>query len=289
MNNPIAVSDIVLYPIKGISGIHLKSAEISVGGLRVTRFGHTIHDREFVVVDERGEFVSQRGVGKVGVGIRSLSLVNCEITPMGMILRAPEMEEVIWPHATIGEEPQIIRLWGKEMQAMHIDDKGFFTKFLSREKPGTYRLMANRSERKSKNNGALVDFADGYPLLMISEASLAGLNKRIAGIPVPMNRFRPNIVITGCEAHDEDRYASVRVGEIFLKGRKLCDRCPMPNIDQATGEWDKRVLKTLMSYRCIQPDSKKIWFGRNFDHVRYGSLKIGDELTVLGADSPAFA
>ena len=104
-----------------------------------------------------------------------------------------------------------------------------------------------------------VSLADGYPLLIIGEASLADLNKRLPS-PVPMNRFRPNLVFSGGHAYEEDAWKEFRIGESLFKGVKPCSRCVLTTIDQDTGAQGKEPLATLASYRKKE---NKIYFGQN--------------------------
>ena len=122
-----------------------------------------------------------------------------------------------------------------------------------------------------------VGFADGYPLLLISEASLADLNSRLA-TPLPMNRFRPNIVVTGCEPYAEDTWQRIQIGGLGFDIVKPCARCATTTTDQATGARGKEPLKTLATYRD-GPDSGPL-FGQNVIHAGVGAIRVGDEVEV---------
>jgi uncharacterized protein YcbX len=125
--------------------------------------------------------------------------------------------------------------------------------------------------------GETVSFADGFPLLLISQASLDDLNARLDQ-PVPMNRFRPNLVVSGCEAFDEDRWQRIRIGTLEFDVAKPCSRCVMPSIDQATAQRDPQINRVLASYR--RRDGQ-VYFGQNLLYPEYGSLAVGDTLEVL--------
>lgn len=129
----------------------------------------------------------------------------------------------------------------------------------------------------SAQPGDRVSFADAYPFLLISEASLDGLNRRLS-LPLPMDRFRPNIVITGCDAHAEDRWRHVRIGEIDFRVAKPCARCVITTTDQQTGEVGGEPLRTLATYRL---EDGKILFGQNLVHVGRGTVGVGDSVVVL--------
>ena len=123
---------------------------------------------------------------------------------------------------------------------------------------------------------AQVNFADGFPLLMISEASLADLNKRLSQ-PLPMNRFRPNLVVSGCEPFAEDYWQSVRIGNATFQGVKPCQRCIITTIDQTTGISGREPLATL-AYRGVKGG---VIFGQNLVHTGAGEVRVGNPVEVL--------
>ena len=144
--------------------------------------------------------------------------------------------------------------------------------------------MPDSAERRispvyAKNN-EIVSFADGYPLLIASEASLADLNARIVsngGQPVPMNRFRPNLVIAGCEAYAEDRLGEIVIGEAVFRAAKPCSRCQVTTTDQASGDVrGPEPLKTLTTYR---DSANGVMFGMNLIPVKCGTVRVGDLVT----------
>jgi uncharacterized protein YcbX len=120
-----------------------------------------------------------------------------------------------------------------------------------------------------------VSFVDGYPLLLISEESLADLNRRLE-VPLPMNRFRPNLVVTGCEPYEEDTWRAIRIGETSMQVVKPCDRCVITTTDQVTAERGKEPLRTLATYRNLDG---KVLFGQNVVHHGRGRLRVGDAVS----------
>lgn len=158
-------------------------------------------------------------------------------------------------------------------------------------------------------NDDIVSFADGYPLMVIGEASLADLNGRIAGdnedgeeadrnvrVPLPMNRFRPNIVVSGSEAYAEDNWVRIKIGEAEFRATKPCARCVITTVDQKNGIFDgKEPLKTLAAYRLARqviPDryeslgmnATAVLFGQNLIPETPGAtIDVGDAVVLRSA------
>ena len=124
--------------------------------------------------------------------------------------------------------------------------------------------------------GVRVGFADGFPFLLISEESLADLNRRLAD-PLPMNRFRPNLVVAGGEPYAEDGWGRIEIGGVRLQVMKPCERCLVTTTDQATGERGKEPLRTLATYRKVGND---VLFGQNVVHENTGRLRVCDPVTI---------
>jgi len=125
--------------------------------------------------------------------------------------------------------------------------------------------------------GETVSFADGFPLLLISQASLDDLNSRLDN-PVPMNRFRPNLVVSGCDSFAEDGWRRIRIGDVEFDVAKPCSRCLIPSIDQATAHRDGQINRMLASYRRV---NGQVMFGQNLLYQRAGTLSLGDSVEVL--------
>jgi uncharacterized protein YcbX len=123
-----------------------------------------------------------------------------------------------------------------------------------------------------------VGFADAYPFMLLSEASLADLNTRLE-TPLDMARFRPNIVIAGTTPYAEDGYTRVRIGEISFRGPKRCERCVITTVDPDTGLSGREPLRTLAKYRL---EDQKVWFGMNLIHDNLGLLRVGDAVDLDG-------
>jgi hypothetical protein len=127
-----------------------------------------------------------------------------------------------------------------------------------------------------KYGSSRVSFADAFPLLLISEESLQDLNRRLER-PVSMNRFRPNLVVSGCRPYEEDEWQEIRIGSVALRIAKPCARCTVPTVDQTTGIQEKEPIRTLKTYRM---KDGKVLFGQNVIHLSQGTLSVGDEIVV---------
>lgn len=253
------IARLFVYPVKSCAGIELVEAELTDAGLDL--------DRAWMVVDARGEFVTQRELPR-------MALVRTQLRGSEVVLRAPGMLALHLKVDTV-EEPVKVRLWNDEVPAYDMGAVAaqWFTDFLGQP----LRLVRFDPEHRRLSNmkwtsgvEALNQFSDGYPVLVASTASLAQLNEKLAaqGRPaVGMDRFRPNIVLEGIEAHDEDRLDVMRIataeGEVQLKAVKPCARCPIPNVDPATAAVDPIVTDTLQGYRRSEVLGGAISFAMN--------------------------
>jgi uncharacterized protein YcbX len=140
--------------------------------------------------------------------------------------------------------------------------------------------MPDDAIRKSKDAVGELAFADAYPFLVIAQSSLDDLNRRM-GNPLPMDRFRPNIVLGEADPYIEDHLAYLRIGTIPFSGGTLCVRCPLTTIDQVDARVGKEPLKTLATYRKT---GKGVVFGRNFSHRQQGTIAVGDTVHIVGVD-----
>ena len=170
-----------------------------------------------------------------------------------------------------------VHVWSESVAAVVLEEAtNWFSTFLG----GAYRLVYMPDDSQRPMNGhpdALLNFADGSPFHLVSEASLADLNGRLDA-PVPMNRFRPNLVVSGCDAFAEDRWRVFRVGPVTFRSVGPCVRCALVTVNQATAGTSKEPLKTLARYRKV---GNEVWFGQNYLHQGRGTLRVGDALEVL--------
>ncbi len=267
------ITGLYLYPVKSLRGYAVPAAEIDALGF--------VGDRRFLVVEEHGMFLTQRTVPRMAC--ISTHLANGLLT-----LSAEGVGSISVPTAS---DPQAllraVSVWKSEgLQAEDCGEivAGWLSDFLAI----SVRLVrigdrfARPILKAAGKSGDHVTFADAFPFLMISEASLGDLNNRIQenrGEPVPMNRFRPNLVVDGCEAFAEDTWPRIRIGDAVLRNGGPCARCIVTTTDQFTGTRGKEPLKTLASFRRDRNAPTDVNFGINLIHeTKQGLIRVGDEV-----------
>jgi uncharacterized protein len=262
------ISRLFVYPIKSCAGVELKESLLIETGLEF--------DRAWMVVDESGEFLSQRELPR-------MALIAPQLKQFEMVLRAPGMLAL---HIALDavEKPCKVRVWNDECAAFDMGDTAaqWFTDFLMQELPSGMKAMKLRlvrfdpehkrpsNKKWTKGREVLNQFSDGYPVLVLSQASLDELNTRLKAQgheSVGIERFRPNIVLSGLEAHDEDRCDQLRLqteqGEVILALIKPCPRCPIPNVNPITALSSPEVGELLQTYRQDARVDGAITFGMN--------------------------
>ena len=252
------IARLFVYPVKSCAGVELQEAVLTETGLDL--------DRAWMVVDSEGEFVTQRELPR-------LALVKVQLKFSEVVLRAPGMLALHLQIDTV-EAPTRARVWNDEVSAFDMGDTAaqWFTDFLGQKlrlvrfDPDERRLS---SPKWTGDVEALNQFSDGYPILVASEGSLAELNRRLVAAghgAVGMERFRPNIVLAGLEAHDEDRLGDMRIAadaQMVLRPVKPCGRCPIPNIDPLTAQASPFVNDALQAYRSNPILDGAVTFGMN--------------------------
>ena len=257
----ITVSSLIYYPIKACRGFEVESSFVESMGLK--------DDRRMMVITEEGEFLTQREFPR-------LALVTPTLKDEVLTLCAPDFDSIqIMIQKTGFTQP--VSIWSSEgVQAVDQGEEAaqWFSDWL--RTPVRLVHIAEGYKRRLNPKYAVhaddhTGFADGYPILMISEESLQDLNSRLQ-TPVPMNRFRPNLVVRGCEPYAEDTWNKMRVGDVELAVVKPCPRCEVTTIDKATLERSKEPLKTLARYRRHELGAI---FGQNVIPINEGSLWLG--------------
>jgi len=255
----VSVQSLHAYPIKSCAGIELREALLIETGFEF--------DRTWMLVDDAGDFVSQRELPR-------MALIRPTLRLSDLVLRAPGMLALHIALDTV-EAATTVRVWEQPVRAYDMGPLAarWFSDFLGREvrlvrfDPEQRRLSERRWTGALEAENA---FQDGFPLLVASTASLAELNRRLVAAgapPATMARFRPNLVLDGLEAHGEDGLDAIAFtaddGPIRLRLVKPCARCAIPDVDPATGEPGHTVGDALAGYRADPRHGGKITFGMN--------------------------
>jgi uncharacterized protein YcbX len=264
----IYLSQLHVYPIKSAGGIALNASEVDGRGLR--------HDRRWMLVDEAGSFMSQRRFPR-------MALIGVRIEPDRLVVDAPEMPSLEVPFEPPDGKLLLARVWDDlvEVSTVNGDADRWFGEFLGVRSKLVY--LPDESVRPVDPAFAgsedQVGLADGFPFLLVSEASLTDLNARLER-PVPMNRFRPNLVVRGCEPFAEDGWRLIRIGTMTFRVAKPCARCTITTVDQETAATSKEPLRTLARFRRA---GNKVLFGQNLIHDATGALRVGSPVEVVQA------
>jgi uncharacterized protein YcbX len=262
------LSGLYVYPIKSAGGISLDASDVDERGLR--------HDRRWMLVDETGCFMSQRK-------FPHMALIRVRLERDGLVVDAPGMPSLEVPLQPPAGRLLLAGVWDDLVESLTVDDDAdrWFGEFLGIR----CRLVYLPDESVRPVDPAYggpedqVGLADGFPFLLISEASLSDLNARLEQ-PVPMNRFRPNLVVRGCEPFTEDSWKLVRIGRLTFRVVKPCSRCTITTVDQGSAVMGKEPLRTLVQFRRV---GTKVLFGQNLIHDETGPVRVGDPIEVVQA------
>ncbi|MCB2408317.1 MOSC domain-containing protein [Hymenobacter lucidus] len=266
MAAPLILSDLYIYPVKSLGGIRVTEAVVEARGLR--------HDRRWLIVDERNQFMTQRQTAEMAL-LKVLPAYN------GFLLThtgRPELLPLYVPFEATPERTLFVTIWDDMVFAWRGTPAAdaWLTDALGR----VCRLVyMSDMVMRGTDGGAVagnVSFADAYPFLVIGESSLQELNARLAQ-PVPMDRFRPNLVFSGGTPYEEETWRDFHIGGLPFQGVRPCGRCVVTTIDQETAQKSAEPLRTLATYRT---QGNKVMFGQNATGPSTGVLRLGDELTV---------
>lgn len=268
------IKHIFVYPVKSLGGLELGEAELCDTGLR--------YDRQYMIVDDDGKFLTQREH-------RELALLKCSLQQGGIVVRSNDPNGTDSLVLKNDEEVDIdvpVSIWGDNCHAAgcSAEADAFFSDYLKRR----CRLvrLTDRTQRKVDSKydrfGNITSFVDGYPLLLTGTASLHDLNSKLSDKgekTIGWDRFRPSIVVSTEQPFEEDGWKNFMIGEFQFSGVKLCARCVVTTINQSDGTMTKEPLRTLASYRTID---NKVYFGQNvISHQNHGVIRIGQELTPI--------
>jgi uncharacterized protein YcbX len=267
MDGTALVSALFVYPVKSCRGFAVESAAVERRGLR--------HDRRWMIVDAGGQFITQRTEP-------SLARIAVALVHDALVLSAPHAPPLRVPLAPDTEGPRRrVRVWRDDVDAVDCGSEAAAWIGAWLGVSASLVFMPDDATRRANPRhalaGDLVSFADGFPLLLASESSLDDLNARLEG-PVPMGRFRPNVVVRGCAPWAEDAWTRVRLGAVPVRVLKPCDRCVVTTTDQQTGERGAEPLRTLATFRARD---NKVYFAQNAVPDAPGRIAVGDRVMVL--------
>ncbi|GAA4454996.1 MOSC domain-containing protein [Nibrella saemangeumensis] len=270
----LTINELRIYPIKSLGGISVTEAAVEGKGFR--------YDRRWMLVTPDGQFITQRTY-------HQMALIDVALT--GHCLRVwhrhrpNDVLEIAFDEYTGEHLP--VTVWDSHgIDSVVVSEAAdrWFTAAVG--VPCRLVYMPEESQRQADltyaRNGEIVSFADGFPYLLISQASLDELNRRL-DVPVVMLRFRPNIVVAGGEPHQEDGWDQFRIGDLDFYAAKPCARCVLTTVDPATGQKGKEPLRTLGTYR---QKNNKIYFGQNVLSQSAGVVRVGDQLEIISHRTP---
>jgi uncharacterized protein YcbX len=274
----VSVSEIVLkririYPIKACGGIEVAQAQMEERGLQ--------HDRRWMVMGDGGTYFDQLHHPR-------LASVVPQIHEDGLLLHAPGMSPLRVAFHLAQTAPVSVRISRSVCQVIPVGHEAddWFQDFLH---VSCRLVFMPETERRPVNpeyalHHDIVSFASGYPYHLVSEASVAHLNQRL-DMPVPVDRFRPNLVIAGAPAFAEDTWQTIRINQQVFQVVKPCDRCAITTVDQRTGAvTGKEPLRTLARFRTVK---QKVLFGQYLLAEMRGTLRVGDRIQVVRSQAPA--
>jgi len=256
------VKEIIVYPVKGLKGISLASAQALTEGFE--------HDRRWMLINADGKFLSQREHA-------IMALFNTQLQDEGVLVSYKDKSTLI-PFGQHLDEHIKVTVWNSKFKAQEVDKtiSSWFSDQLQMEvQLVTMTEISKRYKRLfTKPFSTHVSFADGYPYLILGEESLEFLNEKLES-KVAMDRFRANIIVSSDKAHEEDDWEEFTLSDTRLKVIKPCARCQVVTIDQQTAEVGLEPLKTLSTYR---KKANKIYFGANVIVLEEGTISVGDKL-----------
>jgi MOSC domain-containing protein len=263
----LTVTELAIYPVKSLAGIKQSTMVLGARG--------PLFDRHWMVTDPLGQFLTQRQQPR-------MCLIKTALCADALELSAPGMQLLrLTLPATIDCPRSSVKVWRDTVQAC--DMGAIAADWLSSYLGAACRLhfMPDDSVRAVDpiyaRSGDQVGFADGFPILLITEASLQAFNAELPE-PIGSERFRPNIVLGGTAPYAEDEWRRLRIGDVEFDVVKPCSRCAIPSLDPSTAERQPIISKTLSRLRRR---GDAVYFGQNVIHRGLGSIALGDSVTVL--------
>jgi MOSC domain-containing protein len=260
----LEISELYIHPLKSAASIAVEKVALDDFGLQ--------YDRRWMLVDDSGNFLSQRQ-------LPMMCLIKAVVEGSVLTVHVPDFSPL--KVSVIKNQPRTVKVWGDACNSYDCGDE--VAKYLSHFLEAACRLVYFPGDEKRQvdlayaKKGDLTGFSDGFPLLIISQASLDDLNARLDK-PVSMTRFRPNIVISGTEAFAEDEWKNIIIGGINFRIVKPCSRCSVPSVDPLTGLRSIEPVKTLRNYRMR---GSKVYFGQNVIADSTGMLEVGMPVEIV--------
>lgn len=261
----IKVSGLTIYPVKSLAHIELNSSLIDSFGLS--------NDRRWMLIDQQNRYITQRQHAR-------MCLIKTTLDAEQLTLNAPGMPDIV---ITIPSNPVLrqVTVWNDQCSASDCgnDAADWLSQFLGINCRLVY--FPDNEVRIVDQNfaqaGDTTAFSDGFPILLISQASLDDLNSRLDS-PVPMARFRPNIVVSGCTPFAEDSWKKIRIGDLTFRLVKPCSRCIIPTINIDNAEMSPEPIRTLSTYR---KRNNKVFFGQNVIADGTGTVSLNMPVKIL--------
>ncbi len=261
------ISELYIYPIKSCKGISLQETELDAKGFK--------YDRRFMFVDENGQMLTQRVHNK-------MALIECVIRNDELLIKSDGYQQISVPLEPKAGSKTKAQVWSDMCKALKVSREAdeWISDFLDLKASLVY--MPSETKRvvdtRYNTSKATTTFTDGFPILLISQASLDDLNSRLAE-SITMNRFRPNLVVTGFTSFQEDEIDAFEINGLKFEVKKPCARCVMTTINPLTAQKGAEPLKTLAKYRT---KNNKIYFGQNVIHLNHeGRIALDDKISII--------
>jgi len=263
----IQVSELFYYPIKSFAGIACEQLCINAWG--------PLRDRRLMLVDEQGHFITQRQC-------RIMALMSLSDNQESLTLAYQgESFTLAWPDFSLAISTQMVQVWEEEISGQGIG--GGVNAWLSRVLQSKVKLvyMADDTHRQVDltyaSQGIRTGFADGFPFLVVSQESIMSLQQELT-FELDVKRFRPNIVVSGCEPFSEDQWKTISINNIEFNLVKPCSRCVIPSIDLTTGLMQKEVMQVMVAHRKRDGE---VYLGQNAVHKGKGSIEVGQQVKII--------
>ena len=271
------LSEIWIYPVKSLSGIRLTEANAQERGLEF--------DRRWMIVDGNNHFLSQRQIPEMVLIQPELGIENGVLNFIKFFNKLDKTNSFLLKNPAtpkVAQKGFEVTVWDDTIMAFEINDaiNNWLSMILNIRCKLVYMtesVIRKVDPKYAQSGNEITSFADGYPYLVAGSSALDLLNSKLIE-PIEILRFRPNFVFSGGDAHDEDNWNRLHIGEASFIGVKNCARCPIPTIDTAIATKSKEPIKTLASYRTR---NNKVYFGQNMLIEKLGKIKVGDVISVI--------